>query len=126
MRAVDIIMKKRDGKELVKDEIDFLIQGYVDGSIPEYQISAWCMAVFFKGMSFKETGFLTRAMIDSGEVFDLSSVDGPLVDKHSTGGVGDKLSLSVACNITAVALGSYETLSAAILTLASASLLAFC
>lgn len=96
MRAVDLIVKKRQGEELTRDEIRFLIQGYVQGSIPDYQISAWAMAVFFRGMSFEETGFLTRAMIDSGEVFDLSGVDGFLVDKHSTGGVGDKISLILA------------------------------
>jgi len=96
MRAVDIIMKKRMGEELSKEEIHFLITGYVDGSIPEYQISAWLMAVFFKGMTFKETGFLTREMIESGEVLDLEGIPSPLVDKHSTGGVGDKVSIILA------------------------------
>ncbi len=96
MRAVDIIMKKRMGEELSKEEIHFLITGYVDGSIPEYQISAWLMAVFFKGMTFKETGFLTREMIESGDVLDLEGIPGPLVDKHSTGGVGDKVSIILA------------------------------
>ena len=96
MRAVDIIMKKRMGEELNKEEIHFLISGYVDGSIPEYQISAWLMAVFFKGMTFTETGYLTREMINSGEVLDLEGIPGPLVDKHSTGGVGDKVSIILA------------------------------
>ncbi|MBN2657285.1 MAG: thymidine phosphorylase [Spirochaetales bacterium] len=96
MRAVDIIMKKRMGEELSQEEIHFLISGYVDGSIPEYQISAWLMAVYFKGMTFEETGYLTREMIASGEVLDLEGIPGPLVDKHSTGGVGDKVSIILA------------------------------
>lgn len=96
MRAVDIIMKKRMGEALTREEIHFLITGYVDGSIPEYQISAWLMAVYFKGMTFEETGFLTREMIDSGEILDLEGIPGPLVDKHSTGGVGDKVSIILA------------------------------
>jgi pyrimidine-nucleoside phosphorylase len=96
MRAVDILTKKRDGERLSRGEIDYLINGYVDGSIPEYQISAWLMAVFFKGMSGEESGALTQAMIDSGDTLNLSSLPGPLVDKHSTGGVGDKVSLILA------------------------------
>ena len=96
MRAVDIIMKKRMGEELTKEEIHFLITGYVDGSIPEYQVSAWLMAVFLKGMTFDETGYLTREMIESGDVLDLEGIPGPLVDKHSTGGVGDKVSIILA------------------------------
>ena len=96
MRAVDLIMKKRDGKNLSKEEIDFLVQGYVREEIPDYQISSFAMAVFFSGMCFEETGYLTRAMIDSGEMIDLSKLQGPLVDKHSTGGVGDKVSLILA------------------------------
>jgi pyrimidine-nucleoside phosphorylase len=96
MRAVDLIVKKREGQSLAEEEISFLIQGYVKGDIPDYQMSSFAMAVFFKGMSFEETGHLTRAMIDSGEVIDLSGIQGPLVDKHSTGGVGDKVSLILA------------------------------
>jgi len=96
MRAVEIIMKKRNGGELTEKELRFLIEGYVSGDIPEYQISAWLMAVFFKGMTPEETGYLTRIMIDSGDVFDLSGIEGPFVDKHSTGGVGDKVSLILA------------------------------
>jgi len=92
----DLIMKKRQGLEHSEEEIRFIIQGYVNESIPEYQVSAWLMAVYFQSMSFKEAGFLTRCMIDSGKVFDLQSLKGPLVDKHSTGGVGDKLSLILA------------------------------
>ena len=96
MRAADIIMKKRDGGELTEAEIQFLISGYVQGDIPDYQVSAWLMAVFFQGMTPSETGVLTRLMMESGAVLDLSSLSGPLVDKHSTGGVGDKTSLILA------------------------------
>ncbi|MFW5683965.1 MAG: thymidine phosphorylase [Spirochaetota bacterium] len=96
MRAVDLITKKRNGETHSREEIEFLVNGYVDGSIPEYQVSAWLMAVYFSGMSGEETGALTRAMIDSGSTFDLGSLPGPLVDKHSTGGVGDKVSLILA------------------------------
>ena len=96
MRALDIIVKKRHGDALSQEEISFLVRGYVDGSIPEYQISAFLMAVFFRGMTPQETGFLTREMISSGETIDLSAVGGTFVDKHSTGGVGDKVSLILA------------------------------
>ncbi len=96
MRIVDIIAKKRDGGELSLEEIKSLVDGYVDGSVPEYQVSAWLMAVFFRGMTGAEAGALTRAMIDSGKTMDLSGLSGPLVDKHSTGGVGDKVSLILA------------------------------
>ena len=96
MRAVEVITKKRAGQELSEAEIRFLIQGYTRGEIPDYQMSAWTMAVYFQGMTFPETGFLTRAMIDSGDVLHLEGVPGPLVDKHSTGGVGDKVSLVLA------------------------------
>lgn len=96
MRAVDLITKKRDGGTHSTAEIEYLIRGYVDGSIPEYQISAWLMAVFFSGMSGEEAGVLTRMMIESGATIDLAGLAGPLVDKHSTGGVGDKVSLILA------------------------------
>ncbi len=96
MRAVDLILKKRDGISLTGEEIDFLIKGYVGNTIPDYQVSAFLMAVFFKGMSFRESSILTRAMIASGDVYDLKKVRKPLVDKHSTGGVGDKVSLILA------------------------------
>ncbi|MDR1626238.1 MAG: thymidine phosphorylase [Spirochaetia bacterium] len=96
MRAVDVIVKKRDGGELGEEEIRFLVQGYVGGDIPEYQVAAWLMAVFFRGMTGRETGILTREMIASGETLDLSGIGGPFVDKHSTGGVGDKVSLILA------------------------------
>ena len=93
MLMVDIIRKKRDGNALSKEEIDFFINGYVKGEIPDYQVSALMMAVFFKGMNDEETHLLTDAMLHSGEVLDLSAISGFKVDKHSTGGVGDKTSL---------------------------------
>ncbi|GHU99240.1 thymidine phosphorylase [Spirochaetia bacterium] len=96
MRAVDIIMDKRAGKELSPTELQFLIGGYVAGEIPDYQVSAWAMAVFFNGMSPAETAALTDVMLKSGAVIDLSGIPGPFVDKHSTGGVGDKTSLILA------------------------------
>ncbi len=96
LRTVDIIAAKRDSKPLSNAQISTFIKGYADGSIPDYQAAAWCMATFLNGMSPEETGYLTRAMIDSGEVIDLSGVKGPFVDKHSTGGVGDKISLILA------------------------------
>lgn len=96
MRAVDVIMKKRDGGELSREELAAIVDGYVAGTVPEYQVSAWLMAVFFRGMSFRETADLTDLMLRSGDVMDLSGVPGPFVDKHSTGGVGDKVSLILA------------------------------
>lgn len=115
MRATDIILKKRgtfvraeDGGRrtagdtaLTRDEIRFIVDGYTDGSVPEYQIAAWLMAVYFNGMTFEETGWLTECMLRSGDVIDLHGREseglcGPFVDKHSTGGVGDKISLPLA------------------------------
>ncbi|MCX7048044.1 MAG: thymidine phosphorylase [Candidatus Sumerlaeota bacterium] len=96
MRAVDIIIKKRDGRKLSAEEIAFFVQGAVARSIPEYQVSAWLMAAFLKGLDFDELAALTRAMMASGEQYDLSAVPGVKVDKHSTGGVGDKVSLILA------------------------------
>ena len=96
MRVVDVIMDKRDGKELSREAIEFLVRGYVAGEIPDYQVSAWAMAVFFRGMTPGETAALTGVMLGSGAVMDLSGIDGPFVDKHSTGGVGDKTSLVLA------------------------------
>jgi pyrimidine-nucleoside phosphorylase/thymidine phosphorylase len=93
MRTVDIIHRKRDGEELSAEEIQYLVDGYTRGEIPDYQISAFLMAVFFSGMSDREVSALTEHMIGSGSVVDLSSVEGLKVDKHSTGGVGDKTSL---------------------------------
>jgi pyrimidine-nucleoside phosphorylase/thymidine phosphorylase len=95
-RAIDVIRKKRDGIELSRDEIEGLITAYTDGKIPDYQVSAWLMAVVLKGMTRPETTALTDAMLHSGEVLDLSSLSARKVDKHSTGGVGDKTSLVLA------------------------------
>ena len=96
MRVVDLIAKKRDGFELTEDEIRFLIRGYTDGSIPDYQMSAWAMAVLWRGMTGRETAILTDAMMHSGNTVDLSCFGDLSVDKHSTGGVGDKTTLIVA------------------------------
>ncbi len=96
MRAYDIIKGKRDGGILTRDEIDFIIAGYMNGRIPDYQISALLMAIYFNGMNSQESWNLTQAMIQSGKVLDLSSISRPKIDKHSTGGVGDKVSLILA------------------------------
>lgn len=96
MRAVDIIEKKRDGKELSKEEIDFLIKGYTKGDIPDYQMSAFTMAIYFQGMTDIEATNLALAMLHSGDELDLSQISGIKVDKHSTGGVGDKTTLVLA------------------------------
>jgi pyrimidine-nucleoside phosphorylase len=95
MRAVDVIVKKRDGFELSREEIDFFIGGFTRGEIPDYQASAWAMALLFQGMSARETADLTNALIESGDKLDLSNVVPIAVDKHSTGGVGDKTTLVV-------------------------------
>jgi pyrimidine-nucleoside phosphorylase/thymidine phosphorylase len=96
VRAVDVIQRKRDGSELSGEEIDFFVQGYARGEIPDYQASALAMAIFLRGMSPGETSALTESMMRSGEVLDLSGFPGPKADKHSTGGVGDKTSLVLA------------------------------
>ncbi|HET9321255.1 MAG TPA: thymidine phosphorylase [Bryobacteraceae bacterium] len=96
MRTVDLIHRKRDGEELDSEEISYLIEGYTRGDIPDYQMSAFLMATYFAGMTDREVSTLTDCMIRSGETVDLSSVKGVKVDKHSTGGVGDKTSLIVA------------------------------
>lgn len=102
MRAVDIIQKKRDGKELSTQEINEWIQQYCEGNIPDYQMSAWTMAVYFTGMTAREVADLTLAMASSGDQVDLSAIHGVKVDKHSTGGVGDKTSLILAPLVAAV------------------------
>jgi pyrimidine-nucleoside phosphorylase/thymidine phosphorylase len=96
VRAVDIIQRKRDGLELSAGEIDFLVRGYTEGRIPDYQASAFAMAVYFRGMTAPETVALTESMMRTGEVLDFSELAGPKADKHSTGGVGDKTSLILA------------------------------
>src|ERR1700728_1260544 len=96
MRTVDLIHRKRDGEELSVQEIAFLVDGYTSGAIPDYQMSAFLMATFFSGMTDREVSALTDRMIGSGEHIDLSSIPGMKVDKHSTGGVGDKPSLIAA------------------------------
>ncbi len=96
MRAVDLIVKKREGKALNPDELDFLIQGFVRGEIPDYQMSAFCMAVYFKNMIEDEIIKCTELMAKSGDMLDLSSIDGIKADKHSTGGIGDTTTLILA------------------------------
>lgn len=104
MRIPEMIEKKRDGHELTSEEIRFFVDGYTRGSIPDYQASAWCMAVFFRGMSRRETADLTLAMAHSGEMLDLHDIAPIVVDKHSSGGVGDKVSLIVAPLVAASGL----------------------
>lgn len=95
MRMVDLIQKKKQGEVLTAEEIDFVVQGYTKGEIPDYQMSAFLMAVYFKGMNKEETSNMTMSFVNSGDKVDLSAIDGIKVDKHSTGGVGDKISLIV-------------------------------
>ena len=101
MRMYDIIMKKRNGEALSKPEIDYFIEGYTKGDIPDYQVSALMMAIFFQGMNEDETLALTMAMANSGDMLNLSSITGIKVDKHSTGGVGDKTTLALAPMVAA-------------------------
>ena len=98
MRTVDLIHRKRDGEELSEEELEFLVDGYTRGDIPDYQMAAFLMAVYFSSMSDREVSVLTESMMNSGTTVDLSSIPGIKVDKHSTGGVGDKTRSSVLYN----------------------------
>ena len=102
MRMYDIIEKKRDGGKLSKEEIEFWIDGYVKGNIPDYQVSSLLMAIYFKGLDDEELTNLTLCMANSGDIVDLSAISGIKVDKHSTGGVGDKTTLIVAPIVSAL------------------------
>jgi pyrimidine-nucleoside phosphorylase len=104
VRAVDLIIKKRDGQQLTRDEIRWLISGYVAGTVPDYQMSAWAMAVLLRGMDDAETANLTLAMAESGDMLDLHDIAPLTVDKHSTGGVGDKTSLVLGPMCAAIGL----------------------
>lgn len=104
MRMYDIINRKKRGRHLTKEEIDFMVKGYTSGEIPDYQVSALMMAICFQGMDEEETLHLTLAMRDSGEVLDLSAIEGIKVDKHSTGGVGDKTSLVLTPMVAALGI----------------------
>ena len=102
MDIISIIEKKKHGEELTKEEIEFWIEGYTKGDIPDYQVSALLMAIRLKGMTKRETFDLTDSMLHSGETVDLSKISGVKVDKHSTGGVGDKTSMSLCPMIASV------------------------
>ncbi|WP_280768307.1 pyrimidine-nucleoside phosphorylase [Salipaludibacillus daqingensis] len=102
MRMVDLIEKKRNGLPHSKEEIEFIIEGYSNDTIPDYQISAWAMAIFFKDMTQDERAFLTDAIVQSGDTIDLSAIQGVKVDKHSTGGVGDTTTLVLAPLVASV------------------------
>ena len=104
MRFVDIINKKRYNEELTDKEIQFFVDGVTDGSIPDYQVSALLMALVLNGMNERETSYLAKAMMHSGDVIDLTSIEGIKADKHSTGGVGDKTSMALGPLVAACGL----------------------
>lgn len=104
MRAYDIILKKRNNIPNTKEEIEFMIQGYIKGNIPDYQISSWLMAIYFNHLSSDERFYLTNYMLESGDKVDLSEIKGKKIDKHSTGGVGDKVSLCIAPMVASLGL----------------------
>ena len=95
MRAVDLIQKKKEGKIHTQEEINFLVENYTNGKIEDYQMSAWLMAVYFQGLNDEETAYLTKAFVDSGDILDFSEISNDIADKHSTGGVGDKVTLAL-------------------------------
>ncbi|MCK4240261.1 MAG: thymidine phosphorylase, partial [Candidatus Atribacteria bacterium] len=104
MRFYDLIIKKRNGQKLNQEEVDFMIKEYIEDRIPDYQMSAMLMAIYFKGMSNNEIKYLTMAMVNSGKIIDLSSIPGIKVDKHSTGGVGDTTTLALAPMVAAAGI----------------------
>lgn len=104
MRMLDVIDRKRNGHQLSDQELAFFVQGVVEGTIPDYQISALLMAIYFQGMTDEEQASLTMKMLASGDQLDLSAISGVKVDKHSTGGVGDKTSLPLAAMVAALGI----------------------